>query len=75
MELTEDSGIDVRSIRPAAVLRLRELTELGLSRKDLEDATLDLNGNLWRVKATMPKPAATGEADVELYLFLMEDEA
>ena len=44
-------------------------------REDLEDAALELNDKLWRVKATMPKPAPTGEADGELYLFLIEDEA
>jgi hypothetical protein len=75
VEVTEGSGIDVKTIRPAAVMRMRELSDLGLSREDLEDATLDLNGKLWRVKATMPKPAPTGEADGELYLFLIEDEA
>ena len=75
VEVTEGSGIDVKTIRPAAVLRMRELTNLGLAREDIEDATLDLNGRLWRVKATMPKPAPTGEADGELYLFLIEDEA
>jgi hypothetical protein len=74
VEVTEGSGIDVKTIRPAAVLRMRELNDLGLSRDDLEDAALDLNGKLWRVKATMPKPAPTGEADGELYLFLIEDE-
>jgi hypothetical protein len=74
VEVTEGSGVDVKTIRPAAVLRMRELTDLGLSREDLEDAVLELNGRLWRVKATMPKPAPTGEADGELYLFLIEDE-
>ena len=72
--VTEGSGIDVKTIRPAAVIRMRELNERGLSREDLEDAALELNGKLWRVKATMPKPAPTGEADGELYLFLIEDE-
>ena len=75
VEVTEGSGIDVKTIRPAAVLRMRELAELGLMPTDLDGAALDLNGKLWRVKATMPKPAPTGEADGELYLFLMEDEA
>ena len=75
VEVTEGSGIDVKTIRPAAVVRMRELTDLGLAREDLEDAALDLNGKLWRVKAMMPKPAPSGEADGELYLFLIEDEA
>ena len=75
IEVTEGSGIDVKTIRPAAIVRMRELTDLGLGREDIEDAALELNNKLWRVKATMPKPAPTGEADGELYLFLIEDEA
>ncbi len=67
--------MDVKTIRPAAIIRMRELADRGLSRDDLEDALIELNGKLWRVKATMPKPAPTGEADGELYLFLIEDES
>jgi hypothetical protein len=67
--------VDVKTIRPAAIIRMRELADRGLSRDDLEDALIELNGKLWRVKATMPKPAPTGEADGELYLFLIEDES
>jgi hypothetical protein len=74
IEVTEGSGVDVKSIRPAAVVRMRELTELGLSREDLEEAALELNEKLWRVKASMPKPGPNGEANGELYLFLIEDE-
>ncbi len=73
--MTEGSGVDVKTIRPAAIIRMRELADRGLSRDDLEDALIELNGKLWRVKATMPKPAPTGEADGELYLFLIEDES
>ena len=55
IEVTEGSGIDVKTIRPAAIVRMRELTDLGLGREDLEDAALELNDKLWRVKALMPK--------------------
>ena len=72
--MTEGSGIDVKTIRPAAIVRMRELTDLGLGREDLEDAALELNSKLWRVKAYMPKPGPSGEANGELYLFLIEDE-
>ena len=74
IEVTEGSGIDVKTIRPAAIVRMRELSDLGFGREDLEGAALELNNKLWCVKATMPKPAPTGEADGELYLFLFEDE-
>ena len=74
IEVTESSGIDVKTIRPAAIIRMRELAERGLSRDDLEDAAIELNGKLWRVKACMPKPGPSGEANGELYLFLIEDE-
>ena len=72
--VTEGSGVDVKTIRPAAIIRMRELAERGLSRDDLEDAAIELNGKLWRVKASMPKPGPSGEANGELYLFLIEDE-
>lgn len=74
IEVTEGSGIDVKTIRPAVVIRMRELTGLGIGREDLEDAALELNEKLWRVKASMPKPGPNGEANGELYLFLIEDE-
>jgi hypothetical protein len=75
IEVTENSGIDVKTIRPAAIVRMRELTDVGLGRDDLEDAALELNDKLWRVKASMPKPGPSGEANGELYLFLIEDDA
>jgi hypothetical protein len=75
IEVTEGSGIDVKTIRPAAIVRMRELTALGLGREDLEDAALELHDKLWRVKASMPKPGPQGEANGELYLFLIEDDA
>ena len=74
IEVTEGSGIDVKTIRPAAIIRMRELAERGLSRDDLEDAAIELNGKLWRVKASMPKPGPSGEANGELYIFLIEDD-
>ena len=74
IKVTEGSGIDVKTIRPAAIVRMRELTDLGLGREDLEDAALELNNKLWWVRASMPKPGPSGEANGELYLFLIEDE-
>ena len=75
IEVTENSGIDVKTIRPAAIVRMRELIDVGLGREALEDAALELKDKIWRVKASMPKPGPSGEANGELYLFLIEDDA
>ena len=69
-----NEGGAVKTIRPAAIIRMTDLTLQGLERADLEDAHIEINDKLWRVKATMPKPAPSGEAQGELYLFLIEDD-
>ena len=73
VEVSDNGNVDVKTIRPAAAVRMQELAEVGLERSDLDDAALEMGGKIWRIKATMPKPAPTGEADGELYLFLIED--
>ncbi|WP_291207074.1 hypothetical protein [Hyphomonas sp.] len=70
-----DGTASVKTIRPAAVMRVSELSALGLSQRDLEGVSIEFSGKIWRVKATMLKPAPTGEAGGELYLFLIEDES
>ncbi len=66
--------VGVRSIQPVAVILAKAIADNGLSREDLEGATLELAAKLWRVKATMPKPSPVGEAQGEIYLILEEDE-
>lgn len=66
--------VGVKSIQPAAVVLATSITENGLSREDIEGASLELAAKLWRVKATMPKPSPVGEALGEIYLILEEDE-
>jgi hypothetical protein len=70
-----DGSASVKTMRPAVVLRYAELAPLGLAPADLEGASIEVAGKLSRIKAIMPKPAPTGEADGELYLFLIEDDA
>lgn len=73
VEVSDNGNVDVKTIRPAAALLVSDLSEAGLERADLEDAALEMSGKIWRVTAVLPKPAPTGEADGELYLFLVED--
>ena len=75
VEVADASSIDVKTIRPAVTLRVADLAERGFDAADLEGARLVLGDRAWKVKAMMPKPAPAGEAEGELYLFLVEDES
>lgn len=73
IEVSDGSGIDVGTVRPAAVIRKQEMLDAGLTPSDLEDANLCMNGKDWRVKSWFPRPSPTGEADGEIYLILIEE--
>jgi hypothetical protein len=75
VEVADASAIDIKTIRPAVTIRAADLAAQGFDATDLEDAQLVLGDRAWKVKATMPKPAPSGEAEGELYLFLVEDES
>lgn len=64
-------GPDVQTVRPAADLRMSDLTAAGLTRADLDDGMIEFNGAAWTIKATLPKPTPNGESDGELRLILM----
>jgi hypothetical protein len=70
VELGDGAGL--LSIRPVAVVRVSDLDCSGIARKDLDGATIEINGKSWIIKATMPKPSPTGEDTGELYLVLIE---
>jgi len=74
--LTEDGhegGIRTTTLVPAALVRVSDLTAAGVTRKQLRRATLEMNGKSYRVENSLPRPVASGEADGELALFLIED--
>jgi hypothetical protein len=75
VEVADASSIDIKTARPAVTIRAADLAAKGFDAADLEDSQLVLGDRVWRVKATMPKPAPAGEAEGELYLFLIEDTA
>lgn len=70
--VTMSGGLELETIVPAAVVRMVELATVGLTREDLDDGTIALNGKTWRIKATRPRPSPKGEADGELLLLLTE---
>ena len=67
-----EGNIEIQTVRPAAIIRLADLTALGYVPEDLLDAVCSLNGVSWEVKSYFPKPSPNGEQDGELYLLLTE---
>lgn len=68
-----DEGGIVNSIKPACAVRVPELTTRGVAIAQLGDATIAFNGKSWHVETHKLVPAPTGEAQGEIYFFLMED--
>ena len=77
--LDKSAGIEVAegasqlaTIRPAAIIIMRDLLALNYVPSDLQSSTMVLNGTVWKVRTYYPKPTLNGEADGELYLILSE---
>lgn len=75
--IDKTSGVElfdggVTNVLPAASIRAVELSAVGLTRADLSSAALTMNGKLYRVSHTQPKPTPNGESDGEIMMFLTE---
>lgn len=77
--LDKTSGVDVgggdvqiQTIVPAAIFRVRELREKGAVPADLPKASLIMNGFEWRVNSYRLKPSPKGEHDGEVLLLLSQ---
>lgn len=68
----EGVGMEVQTIRPAAVVMSADVAAAGLTAEDIDSATLTMNGKTWRVEACQPRPSPMGKDDGELYCFLTE---
>lgn len=66
-------GVTVSSIKPAAAVRMTELSDHELTRENINDgSTITFNGKTFDVKSTAPKGSPAGEAGGEVYLVLSE---
>jgi hypothetical protein len=71
IDLSMGSGdITVPTLVPGCCLRITDLVELGLSRGDLDDATITFNDQTWKIYNSMPRPTPNGESRGELLLLL-----
>ena len=74
VEVSASGSIDVLTIKPAAMVRMSELTELGVMLADLDGATLLLNGRVRRIDSHMLKPGPQGDSAGEVYLILSDED-
>lgn len=65
--------LEVHTIKPAADVRMSELETHGLTRADVNGATLTFNGASWTVKTHALRPAPTGESAGELRMILVDE--
>lgn len=65
-------GTDLQTIRPAAVVRRALLTDVPLS--ELEGGIIVFNSKTWRIESYGLRPSPGGEADGEVWLFLIAGE-
>ncbi len=70
--LVTESQPGMVTIKPAAKVRMSDLTAASLTRRDLLKATLTLDGATWRVLHSEPVPGPAGESRGELCLYLSE---
>lgn len=68
--IDEGNGISISTIKPAAMVRMSEITAKGMTRDDLKKGSICFNGHDWTIVATQPKPSPSGSG--ELYLILQE---
>jgi hypothetical protein len=72
IEIVGDNASEM-TIKPAAYIRMSELTANGLARGDLNEGTLTINGKAWRIKAHALRPSPDGELTGEVCVFLMDE--
>lgn len=73
LTLTDQNGL--QTIRPAACVRMSELTAAGIAHADLETGSLALPAKTWRIHSHMLRPTPDGELKGEVILFLMDETA
>ena len=67
-----EDHVGLMTVRPMALARVADLTDLGLAVSDLDGAIVSLNGANWTVKAAKPRPNPSGEAGGVVEMYLLE---
>lgn len=68
------SGVEVRSVGPAACARIPELTAKGIARENYKGSVLSFNGRDWTVRSFELTGSPNGEDVGEVRFLLMANE-
>lgn len=64
---------DIHTVRPAATVRVRDLTDAGVAVGEVDGGTLEFNGRVWRIDSHRMKPTPDGEASGEMLMWLTDE--
>jgi hypothetical protein len=67
-----DLKTHIQTIVPAAIIRVQDLLNVGVSRSELRGGHVELGGKCWKISSTQPKPGPAGEDSGEILLILTE---
>lgn len=71
--LSIGDNVETPTLKPAAIIRMQELTDKGITREQLDDALVRFNENTWKISSTQPRPVPNGgESKGELLLWLYD---
>ena len=73
LELTDQNGL--QTIRPAASIRMSQLTDAGIAHAELDNGSLALTDKTWRIHSHLLRPTPDGELKGEVILFLLDESA
>ena len=68
--LPTGGGIILETVTPIAEFMVEDLTAIGVSKDDVDEGEVTLNGKTWTIKTHRMNPSHSGEADGTIFLEL-----
>ena len=73
LEISDEENL--QTIRPAASVRMAELTAAGIVHSELDGGSLAISGKTWRIHSHFLTPTPDGELKGQVVLLLMDESA
>lgn len=69
---SNDSGIEIHTVKPACVIRVVDLDALGVDIATIDGGIIAFNGKTWRIESHSRLPSPGGERDGQVALWLIQ---